>query len=110
MCLFATVIGCRESKDRIEFAQYLKDFVKNKRLEKEGKPVDEEFERKEKEKPYVCSLSDGLMDFIERVGIDRLAMLMPKYDLITPSLACILMKEVRQMLGHKEILEILQEK
>ena len=28
LCLAATVMGCRNNKDRIEFAQYIKEFVK----------------------------------------------------------------------------------
>ena len=29
LCLMATVLGCRNNKDRIEFAQYIKEHVKN---------------------------------------------------------------------------------
>ena len=103
----STVVGCRESRDRIEFAIYLKEFVaRDDAKEKEGGKGEDD----QAKEPYKIVLSAGAKKFIRMATVRQLALIFPKYDLITPSLASILMKELRGMLCHKELLEVLQEK
>ena len=72
ICLISTVVGCRESKDRIEFAMYLKDFVDSEDA-KESKGKDDEEKKSDldtelsKFKPsfdYKLVLSEGVKQFI----------------------------------------------
>lgn len=117
LCLVATVVGCREFKDRIEFALFLKEFVKKQRGEYTGeKDTTEKTQKKDQGKDksmasdYKLVLTDKVCDFIEKASMDRLALALPKYDLITPQLAILIMKELRAMLCHRELLEVLAEK
>ena len=105
--LVSTVLGCRSNRDRIEFAYDLKEFI-----EKDDK------KEKQDEKPsqsgigsdYVLKLSPELMEFVKVSPPAELARFMPKYDFISPSLALIIMNEVRRMLLDPDIIEILNEK
>ena len=111
LCLASTVIGCRESKDRIEFAIHLKKLVDEEDRKKAGKEPEKKEEGKDEAKPeYRLVISDKSKEFIRISTLRQLALTLPKYDLMTPSLASCLMKEIRNMLCHKELLEILQEK
>ena len=53
LCLMATVLGCRNNKDRIEFAQYIKEHVKNHK----GKQSKED---------DLIILSSELIDYVEK--------------------------------------------
>lgn len=53
LCLMATVLGCRNNKDRIEFAQYIKEHVKNHK-------------GKQSKKDDLIILSSELIDYVEK--------------------------------------------
>ena len=66
--LISTVLGCRENRDRIEFAQDLKDYVEMLELSKEDK------EKKQKSRfilasDYQLNLSSGLKTYIKKVKV-----------------------------------------
>ena len=84
------MLGCRENRDRIEFANDLHEFITKLSLSEE--------ERKEMEKThlglasdYKLTLSPRLTDFIKQTRIVELAFMMPKYEFISPSLALVIM-------------------
>ena len=93
----ATVLGCRNNKDRIEFAQYIKEHVKNQK----GKQSKED---------DLIILSQELIDYVEKEKIHKLALVLPKYEYITPSLGLVILGDIRKMLIGKELLDILSEK
>ena len=107
--LVATVLGCRENRDRIELAYDLNEYVS-----KLDQP--EEEEKKEGKKllglasDYKLILSDGLKKYIVDNSESTLARAMPKYDFISPNLALLIMSEVRKMMLDPELIEILNEK
>lgn len=107
--LVSTILGCREHRDRIEFANDLKEFIAKQKMSAE--------DRKESEKThlglasdYKLAISQLLADYIEKAPVVDLAYMMPKYEFISPSLAMIIMKEIKKMLHDPELLEILTEK
>ena len=55
-------------------------------------------------------LSDELRAYVEAEKIDKLALLLPKYEFISPSLGIVILNDIRKMLYQKELLEILSEK
>ena len=59
---------------------------------------------------YKLILSPRLTDYIKQVKMVDLAFLIPKYEYITPSLALVIMQEIRKMLMDPELFEILKEK
>lgn len=59
---------------------------------------------------YKLVMSPELASYVKEVPVHSLARSMPKYDFISPSLALIIMKEIRKMLMDPDILEILCEK
>ena len=97
LCLTATVLGCRNNKDRIEFAQYIKEHVKNQK----GKQSKED---------DLIILSPELIDYVEKEKTDKLALVLPKYEYITPSLGLVILGDIRKLLVGKELLDILSEK
>jgi len=107
--LISTVLGCRENRDRIEFAIDLKKFVEqsngDENDKKKGKAASNGLAS-----DYLLKLTPGLEQFVRQSKVADLAQAMPKYDFISPSLALLLMGEVRRMLVESEIFEILNEK
>ena len=97
LCLAATVFGCRNNKDRIEFAQIIKDHV----AETEGKEPKDDDE---------LILSDELRAYVAAAAVETLALILPKYEFISPSLGIVILNDIRKMLYHRELLEILSEK
>ena len=107
--LVATILGCRENRDRIEFANDLKEFVLKQDLD--------EKERSKLEKThlglasdYKLTLSPPLFNYVKKVKQVDLAYMMPKYEFITPNLALMIMQEIKRMLIDPELIEILEEK
>ena len=105
----ATILGCRENRDRVEFASDLKEFVYKLEISAE--------ERSKMEKThlglasdYKLTLSPSLIEYIKKVQLVQLAFMMPKYEFITPSMALMIMQEIKKMLIDPELLEILNEK
>ena len=95
--LISTVLGCRENRDRIEFAHDLKEFVLKQDMTEEQK--------KEAQKSHLGLASDyklvmskSLVGYIKGAQVAVLAKVMPKYEFISPSLALIIMGEIRKML------------
>ena len=102
--LISTVLGCRANRDRIEFSYDLKEFVQREQAKEKGDGTAGLGSN------YVLKLSNDLMDFVNKTTPAELARKMPKYDFISPSLALIIMNEIRRMLLDPEIIEILSEK
>ena len=107
--LVATILGCRENRDRIEFASDLKEFVFKQDIS--------EKERSQMEKThlglasdYKLTLSPSLNNYVKKVKQVDLAYMMPKYEFITPNLALMIMQEIKRMLIDPELIEILEEK
>ena len=105
----ATILGCRENRDRIEFASDLKEFVKKQDIG--------EKERSQMEKThlglasdYKLTLSPSLVNYIRKAKQVDIAFKMPKYEFITPNLALMIMQEIKRMLIDPELIEILEEK
>lgn len=105
----STILGCRDNRDRIEFAHDLKEFIAKQEMSEE--------EKKEKEKShlglasdYKLQISPTLTEYIKEATVVEIAYMMPKYEFITPSLALIIMQEIKKMLVEPELLEILNEK
>ena len=66
LCLVATVVGCREFKDRIEFAMYLKDYVnKQRNPEKEDTPA-----AKKPAQDFKLVISDRVCEFVEKASME----------------------------------------
>ena len=107
----ATVLGCRENRDRIELAQDFKNF-----LDKKADSAETNKKEKKAKGPlglasdYQLKLSEPLDKFINSLSVAVLARAMPKYDFISPSLAVIIMTEIRKMLYDPDIMDILSEK
>ena len=91
--LISTVLGCRENRDRIEFAEDLKEYARMLDLSKEKR---EEISKKRftLASDYKLTLSEGLMNYLKHCKIADLAHAMPKYEFISPSLALIIMAVV----------------
>ena len=66
LCLVSTVIGCRESKDRIEFSMHLKEFVAREDAKEKDNlsEKDKKEEEKEEKKEYKIIISEGAKNFI----------------------------------------------
>ena len=105
--LISTVLGCRENRDRIEFAYDLKDFISK---EEEGEEQKTERKYLGLASDYKLKLSEELKAYVKKLAPADLARVMPKYEFISPSLALIIMNEVRRMLLEPELIEILNEK
>ena len=107
--LVSTVLGCRENRDRIEFAYDLREFV-----EREEAKADKKKELKLTHlglaSDYELKLSAELVKVVKESEPSELARAMPKYDFISPNLAMIIMNEIRRMLMDPELVEILNEK
>ena len=107
--LIATVLGCRENRDRIEFAEDLRDYIKMLELSKEER--EQEYKKRfGLASDYKLTISEGLKNYVRICKISDLAHSMPKYEFISPSLALIIMQEIRKMLNDPELMEILEEK
>jgi len=106
--LVSTVLGCRENRDRIEFAYDLKEFICRE------ESIEEQKEHKLTHlgiaSDYKLKLSEPLITLVKETEAAELARSMPKYDFISPSLAMIIMNEVRRMLMEPELVDILNEK
>lgn len=100
------MIGCRDNRDRIELARDLKEFV----LAEQTSQGESDRKNLSICKDYSLAMSSDLRSFIERSDAAKIATSMPKYDFISPSLALIIMQEVRKMLMDKDLLEIFGEK
>ena len=107
--LISTVLGCRENRDRIEFAEDLKDYVGLLDLAKEEREAISK-KRFTLASDYQLTLSQSLINYLRHCRIADLALSMPKYEFISPSLALIIMQEIRKMLNDPELLDILDEK
>ena len=107
--LISTVLGCRENRDRIEFAEDLKDYIGLLDLTKEERDAISK-KRFTLGSDYQLTLSQSLINYLKHCRIADLALSMPKYEFISPSLALIIMQEIRKMLNDPELLEILDEK
>ena len=108
--LISTVLGCRENRDRIEFANDLKEFVLNKSRTEEEKKAKRSKQNLELASDYKLGMSMLLTNFVKDSTISNLARAMPKYEFISPSLALIIMSEVRKMLVDTDLIGILNEK
>ena len=51
-----------------------------------------------------------MIDYVKAKKVSELAHAMPKYEFISPSLALIIMQEIRKMMNDSELQEILDEK
>lgn len=107
--LVSTILGCRENRDRIEFASDLKEFVLKQDLSEEEKKATE-LTHLGLASDYKLTISEPLIKYVKQAKVVDLAYLMPKYEFISPSLALIIMQEIRKMLIEPELLEILNEK
>ena len=104
------MLGCRANRDRIEFSFDLKEFVERE-AEKEKKAEGEKDAGNSSiGSNYVLKLSTGLTEYVKQSTPAELARRMPKYDFISPSLALIIMNEIRRMLLDPELIDILSEK
>ena len=119
--LVSTVLGCRENRDRIEFAYDLKIYLAKKDALAAAAAGEEEEKKEKKEASkkktapelaldYKLTMTDELCSFIREASVQDLALVMPKYEFISPSLAMIIMSEIRKMLMAPMLLEILNEK
>ena len=106
--LVSTVLGCRENRDRIEFAKDLKEFVGRKPALSDNKTP--EAPKTGLATDYKLKLSQFLTPYVKDAPVQELACAMPKYEFISPSLALVIMKEVRQMLMEPDLIEIFNEK
>ena len=107
--LVSTILGCRENRDRIEFASDLKEFISKQELSEEEKK-ETELTHLGLASDYKLIISKPLIEYVKTAKVVDLAYLMPKYEFISPSLALIIMQEIRKMLMEPELLEILNEK
>ena len=55
-------------------------------------------------------LSDELRAYVEAEEVQKLALVLPKYEFISPSLGIVILNDIRKMLLTKELLDILNEK
>lgn len=108
--LISTVLGCRENRDRIEFAHDLKRFVERSEGQKNSENTEGKLAYTGLASDYVLKLTPELQKFVKENSVANLATSMPKYDFISPSLALLLMGEVRRMLIEPELVDILNEK
>ena len=101
------MLGCRENRDRIEFVYDLQEFIA-----REEKGEEEKAERKYLglASDYKLKLSDELSRYVKSAAPADIARVMPKYEFISPSLALIIMNDVRRILLDPELIEILNEK
>ena len=88
--LISTVLGCRENRDRIEFAEDLKDYMELLELTKEERELVQK-RTFTLASDYKLNISSGLKKYIKECKVSDLARAMPKYEFISPSLALIIM-------------------
>ena len=88
--MIATVLGCRENRDRIEFASDLKEFVAKLELTEEERKA-ATITHLGQASDYKLTLSNSLIEFVKEAGSSALAQVMPKYDFINPNMALIIM-------------------